>query len=101
MTIELIKGGKKTIYTADFVPGRVFRQVFEAQRLLGKEFDMSDEELDQLVMLVVNAYGKQFTVDEFYDGVDARDMMDKITTTITSIISRVTSGEAGDSNTQQ
>ncbi|MDA3732107.1 hypothetical protein PBV87_11495 [Niameybacter massiliensis] len=90
MTLTLnINNEEKLFVIGSFVPARVFRQAVQAQRILSKE-DISEEDLDLVVGIVVNAFSNQFTIDELYDGLDARSFLSTITNTITTIINGVT-----------
>ena len=39
-----------------------------------------------MIEYVVNVFGDKFTIDEFYDGIDARIMLDVIAEAITTIV---------------
>lgn len=88
MTIELFLEGQIKRFVADFIPARIFREAIQAQKILNKE-TITEDDLDIVIQLVVNVYGKQFTVDEFYDGTDVRKMLKVITDTITFVVSGV------------
>lgn len=85
MNIELlINGEKKTFKLPSFIPGRMVRRAASFTKM---DLDnISDEHLDQMVEYVVNVYGDKFTIDEFYDGIDAREMMDVIANSIQGIV---------------
>lgn len=77
MKINLVIGEAEKTFHAPFVKGLVFRQFVK----LRKEHDlndMSDETIDKLVELIVESYNGQFTVDEFWNGIDAREVMSTI-----------------------
>lgn len=99
MKIVLRIDGVDKEFLTDFIPGRIFRQAVKARELLKKGNELTDEELDELIMVVVNAYNKQFTIDQFWDGIDARDIMDTIVDTIIGTIQRV-NGTGGSEDTQ-
>ena len=84
-----IEGQNKT-FTADFISGRMFRKTIEIQKKLGKSIDV--DVLDDLVNYVVELFNKQFTADEFYDGIDARKLIDTVVDCINGIMND--SGEA-------
>lgn len=92
MKIVLRIDGVDKEFLTDFIPGRVFRQAVKAQELLKKGNELTDAELDELVMVVVSTYNKQFTIDQFWDGIDTRDIMDTIVDTIIGTIQRVNGG---------
>lgn len=82
------EGTDKTItnkkFTQEFVSGRVFRKTLEMQKLLRNGID--EDTLDIFVDYVVLLFGKQFTMDEFYDGIDARVIVDELVRCIEEVI---------------
>jgi len=74
MQITLKIEGKDKIFTNDFVPGRVFRNALLINKKMSKGAEISAELFDDLVEFCVTAFGKQFTIDEFWDGIDARNL---------------------------
>lgn len=73
MQLTLRIEGKDTIFTNDFVPGRVFRNALLINKKMKNGADeISAELFDELIEFCVTAFGKQFTIDEFWDGIDAR-----------------------------
>lgn len=70
MKITLIINGEPQEFVQSFIPGRVFRRAIQAQKLLKEKPDL--DTIDFLAETMVEFYGKQFTVDQFYDGIDAR-----------------------------
>lgn len=85
MNIELlIDGKKKNFKLPSFIPGRMVRKAVTFTKM--DLNDVSDEMLDDLVEYVANVYGDKFTIDEFYDGIDARIMLDVIGDTIQGIV---------------
>lgn len=85
MNLELlIDGKKKTFKLPSFIPGRMVRKAVSFTKM--DLANISDENLDEMVEYVANVYGEKFTIDEFYDGIDAREMMDAIANTIQGIV---------------
>jgi hypothetical protein len=71
LTIKI--DGKDKTFTNDFVPGRVFRNALLInKKMKDGQTELSAELFDELVEFCVIAFGKQFTIDEFWDGIDAR-----------------------------
>lgn len=68
--------GKDKTFTQDFISGRMFRKTLSVRKLFAENLD--ETLLDELVGYVVDLYGKQFTIDEFYEGVDARKLLQTI-----------------------
>lgn len=73
MKIALIVKGEKKEFVQTFVPGRVFRKTIEIQDKLRKGVDA--ETVDELIDFIVIAFGDQFTFDQCYDGIDARNIL--------------------------
>lgn len=85
MNIELlINGKKKNFKLPSFIPGRLIRKATSFTK--NDLNDISEDILDEMVEYVVNVYGNQFSLDEFYDGIDAREMLNVIGESIQSIV---------------
>ena len=77
ITLRIDKNEKT--YTNDFVKARIFRNALK----LNKEFKeegsgISVELFDTLVEFVVTAFGNQFTIDEFWDGVETQNLQSEV-----------------------
>ena len=72
MELKLTLDGKEKVYKSGIINGRMFRRSVEVRKqflageLLGENF--GTDELDEVVEFFVEYFGRQFTVDEFYDG---------------------------------
>ena len=72
MELKLTLNGKEKSYKSGIINGRMFRRSVEVRKqflageLLGENF--GTDELDEVVEFFVEYFGRQFTVDEFYDG---------------------------------
>ena len=72
MELKLTLDGKEKAYKSGIITGRMFRRSVEVRKqflageLLGENF--GTDELDEVVEFFVEYFGRQFTVDEFYDG---------------------------------
>jgi hypothetical protein len=85
MNIELmIEGKKKTFKLPSFIPGRMVRKAVSFTKV--DTNNISEKTLDDMVEYVANVYGDKFTIDEFYDGIDSRVMMDVIAEAIQGIV---------------
>lgn len=84
MKIELLISGEKKEFVCGFIPGRIFRKTIEMQKKLQGE--INETVLDAMVEYVVDLFGKQFTVDQFYDGIDARKMLPTIVKCVNEVI---------------
>lgn len=87
MKIVLFKDGKEQTFTPDFIPGRVLREAISFQAKQSKKDSIDEEDVDDMINIIVKAYGKQFSIDDVYDGVDARNFMNVIKEQLTEIIS--------------
>lgn len=97
MKITLRLDGKDKTFTQEFVPGRVFRRAIEIARKV--DFSAIDvDTLDSLVDFVSEAFGKQFSVDQFYDGIDARKMIGTIMDSVNAIVSDASEAMGVDPN---
>ncbi|GLY09600.1 hypothetical protein Bbad01_08160 [Bacillus badius] len=68
---------EKTFHPPVFVPGLVYRKILEMQA--GGRFPTSDPtDMDEMVQLLCEAYGNQFTVDDFWNGINAPDINETI-----------------------
>jgi len=85
MKITLKIEGQDRTFVQDFIPARMFRKTIEMQSKLSKGVD--EKALDSMVSYVADIFGNQFTIDQFYDGMDARKMLSVITGTINEIVS--------------
>lgn len=77
MQIALFIDDKEKVFTVPFVKGRMFRRVIE----LNKKHNLNDidvETLDTLVAFVVECFNGQFTIDEFYDGIPAEELIETV-----------------------
>ncbi len=87
MELVLRIAGKKKTFVAPFISGRMLRRTIEIAKKT--DFDnINEETLDTLVDYVVEVYGKQFTRDEFYDGIPVK----QLTPTIIACMNEITSG---------
>lgn len=91
-----LDGGEKE-FTQDFISGRAFRRAVELQAELKDGVDVGA--LDKMVGYVVDLFGKQFTADQFYDGIAANKLISTVIGCIRAVTSQASqaigsSGEA-------
>jgi len=86
MKINMMIEGQTKEFVQTFIPGRVFRKTLEVQKEL-KE-GVKEETVDKMIEFVVIAFGNQFTFDQCYDGIDARNIM----TTVVDICEEIING---------
>ncbi|NEU29933.1 hypothetical protein GN156_03970 [bacterium LRH843] len=79
MKIILNIDGKDKTFVNDFVKGRIFRNALLLNKKLKDEGgDFSVELFDAMIEFVVSAFDKQFSVDEFWDGIEAHKLQDEV-----------------------
>lgn len=97
MKIELIIDGKKKSFQfPSFIAGRLVREAVAFTKMDLTNID--EEGLDKMVGYVVNVYGNKFTLDDFYDGIDARHLMDVLGDTILSVVNGTVEAVGGSKN---
>lgn len=96
ITLEFTKGhdenGKEIVekktFVASHVKARKVRDAIKMANNINTE-DMKPEDLDNMVNYVVELFGNQFTIDNFYDGVDSDKMIDTIMDCINKVIGKM------------
>lgn len=89
MTLKLIIDGQEKLFVmGSFIPARLVREAIQAQMKLQTE-DVVVEDLDVVIDIVRRAFNKQFTIDQFYDGLDSRELYK----TLGSVINFLITGE--------
>lgn len=97
MNIELLMEGKKKTYKfPSFIPGRLVRRAVSFTKI--NLDNISEEDLDDMVQYVVDVFGQKFTIDEFYDGIDARDMMKVLAESIEAVVNGTVEAVGGTKN---
>src|SRR5690606_41737778 len=69
--LTLKMGNKERTFTAPFISARMLRRTIE----IGQQVDQRNikpEAVDRMVDYIVELFGKQFTRDAVYDGLEAR-----------------------------
>jgi len=64
----------KGTYSRSYVPWKILKRAIRLQNSLDME-SLSEEDLDQLTMLVVDVFGDKFTADDLEEGADIGEMM--------------------------
>lgn len=95
MQITLRVNGENKTYTTDFISARMFRRAIELQKHF-KDGNLDENTLDGMVGFVVEVYGKQFTIDQFYDGIQSDKLISTITQTINAVVGRSTKALGAD-----
>ena len=85
MEVTIKINGKDKTFKTDFISARMFKKTEELQRRADNKEDI---DLDEVVQYIVDVFGNQFTVDEFYDGVDVADIFPIYLDTINAVIEK-------------
>lgn len=75
MKIKLFIKGEEKTFTAPFVSTRRLKETLQLSNKVQKGLD--EKIMDELGNYIVNIYGKQFTLDELYDGFPAKEFFNK------------------------
>jgi len=89
MNIILKINGEDKTFVMPYVSARAVRTAFAMQKKLE---NINEDTLDEMFNFVVDCYGKQFTLDELYDGIEAKKLMATLVATIKTI-----TGQMGES----
>ncbi|AGK96804.1 phage tail assembly chaperone G [Clostridium pasteurianum] len=74
MKITLMIDDKKKTFTAPFIGGRRLRDAMAmSEEMEGKQIGV--ESLDKIVDFMVDIFGKQFTIDDLYDGIESKELI--------------------------
>ena len=76
------------VFVAKKIKARMLRMAIEVRAKVDFN-DLSVDDLDELVDLTCEMYGKQFTRDEFYDGLDGDKLIDILANTLNGTIDGV------------
>ena len=95
MKINLKIDGKDRTFIADFISARMMRRTIEISKSTNFE-DMSVDELDIMVEYLVQLFGKQFTIDDVYDGLPSKELVPKLIECINEVVGEMGSVTAGD-----
>ena len=90
MQLNLKIENKTRTFMPTFISGRIVRDVTKVLPKL-QEGNITTELLDELVGMMIVIYNNQFTVDEFYDGIEAHKLLSTITETLNFVMYGITS----------
>lgn len=85
MKITLNIDNKNREFVTPFISGRKLRDTFKLAKMASTN-DYDEKILDEMVKYIVDMFGKQFTFDQFYDGIEAN----KIMPTFTDLVNEIT-----------
>ncbi len=89
LSIELIINGEKKVFTTSFVSAKKLRRTLVISEKIGKT--LTPKDLDEMVEYEVDLYEKQFTADQFYEGIGANAILKKILEDVNSVINGLSS----------
>lgn len=85
MQITLMIEGKEKTFESGFIPARMVRETISVAKGMNLN-NLEPEELDRLVGFIVKVFGKQFTIDDVYDGLEAKHLMKEIERCLTEVV---------------
>ncbi|MED1023365.1 hypothetical protein P4T54_23020 [Bacillus mycoides] len=83
---------KKTFNLPGFIPARLIRQ---APELADIPNNPGPEDMDKMVQFVVNVFDGQFTLDQYWDGMDARKFLSTTSEVINTVINETVEAASG------
>ncbi|MBW3490782.1 phage tail assembly chaperone G [Bacillus sp. FDAARGOS_1420] len=93
MKLSLLIDGENQIFNMPkFIPARLIRQ---APELADIPNNPGPEDMDKMVQYVVKVYGEQFTLDQYWDGIDVRKFLSTTTEVINAIIHETVEAAGG------
>lgn len=80
MQITLLIGDKEKTFTNDFVKARIYKNSLRLNKQLKQSaVDITDPDaFDPLVEFTVTAFNNQFTIDEVWDGLSAKELQSEM-----------------------
>ncbi|AXO98651.1 hypothetical protein BK749_16500 [Bacillus thuringiensis serovar vazensis] len=83
---------EKTFNLPAFIPARLIRQAPELAEIPNNP---GPEDMDKMVQFVVKVYDGQFTLDQYWDGIDARKFLSTTSDVINAIINETVEAAGG------
>jgi len=87
--------GKEKTFLADFISARMMRRTIEISKGVNFE-DISVDELDTMVEYLVHLFGKQFTIDDVYDGLPSKELIPKLIQCINEVVGEMGTATEGE-----
>ncbi|MHC1749473.1 MAG: phage tail assembly chaperone G [Cellulosilyticaceae bacterium] len=85
MTIELMTNGNPVVYVSTQTTGLMLRKAVQL-KIEQEEKGLTVQVLDKLVNFVCEVFGRQFTVQQFYEGLDRNDIFPIINNVMIKVI---------------
>jgi hypothetical protein len=76
--LKLLIKDEEKVFTIPFVSGMVLRKYMELLAKTKDSKNLTVEEMDEFVGLVVYAFKNKFTLEEFYDGIPHEKVMQTV-----------------------
>ncbi len=95
MILRLMIDGKEQTFKTGFISGRKLRDTIAIQKRLN-EPKLSESEMDELAGYVCAIFNGEFTIDQFYDGIDSRKFFETViecTSEVMGLLSEATTGD--------
>ncbi|HCG4535566.1 TPA: hypothetical protein NJY08_004411 [Salmonella enterica subsp. enterica serovar Typhi str. AG3] len=73
MKIDISIDGHEKTFTTTFINGLVYRKYVEISEQ-GILKDLTLEAREKIIELIIEAFNQQFTADQFWNGIDAREI---------------------------
>jgi len=92
--------GNEKVFVTDFISARMMRRTIEISKNMNFE-EMSVDDLDVMVEYLVQLFGKQFTIDEVYDGLPSKELVPILIQCINEVVgdmATITSGIGDEKN---
>lgn len=87
-----INNEEKTFNLPAFIPARLIRQAPELAEIPNNP---GPEDMDKMVQFVVKVYDGQFTLDQYWDGIDVRKFLSTTSDVINAIINETVEAAGG------
>ncbi|MCD8502947.1 MAG: hypothetical protein LRY71_16440 [Bacillaceae bacterium] len=95
MKLKLKIGGEDKTFIADFISARMMRRTIEISKSMNFE-EMSVDDLDIMVEYLVQLFGKQFTIDDVYDGLPSKELVSTLIKCINEVVGDMGAVTQGD-----
>ena len=88
MQVKLKMEGKEKTFSPSFISARMVRKTLEIKEQLQSHIGKND--LDSVVEYMVDLFGNQFSLDDFYDGVPVDEFLKVAIGCMDEVISKFT-----------
>lgn len=88
MIIKLLINGEEKTFKVNFISGKKLRDTMAMSEEMEGKLQTATV-LDEMVDYLVALFDKQFTRDEFYNGIESDKMMDTFTECVRGVVGKV------------